>query len=264
MLRKNVASQKIYFRLILAADHTAATGKTVTAVRSIDGAAQGACTGTITEDGGGQYHLNASQADTNGNQIGYLFTATGCIPEHVFMTMVGAIFDEDLTAHATAGSAGAALTAAATAIAPNTIAAAVWDRLTSALVTAGSIGAYVLAFLDETISSRLADADYTAPSNSSIAAIKSKTDNLPGSPAAVSDIPTANANADALLDRSAGIETGWTLRQGLRVMLAVLAGKVSGAATTTATFRNPPDDKNRVVATVDANGNRSAVTYDKT
>jgi hypothetical protein len=41
-----------------------------------------------------------------------------------------------------------------------------------------------------------------------VAAIKAKTDNLPASPAAVSDIPTANQNRDALLNASpAG---GWT------------------------------------------------------
>jgi hypothetical protein len=73
-----------------------------------------------------------------------------------------------------------------------------------------------------------------------------------------------NANADALLDRADGIESGWTPRQALRVVLAALAGKLSGAATNTATIRNVDDTKTRITATVDADGNRSAVTYDKT
>jgi hypothetical protein len=47
-----------------------------------------------------------------------------------------------------------------------------------------------LSNLDASVSSRLASASYTAPANSDISAIKSKTDNLPASPAAVSDIPT--------------------------------------------------------------------------
>lgn len=47
-----------------------------------------------------------------------------------------------------------------------------------------------LSNLDASVSSRLASASYTAPANSDITAIKSKTDNLPASPAAVSDIPT--------------------------------------------------------------------------
>jgi hypothetical protein len=73
-----------------------------------------------------------------------------------------------------------------------------------------------------------------------------------------------NANADALLDRTDGIESGWTPRQALRIILAALGGKLSGAATNTATIRNVDDTKTRITATVDADGNRSAVSYDKT
>jgi hypothetical protein len=43
----------------------------------------------------------------------------------------------------------------------------------------------------------------------------------------------------------------------------VLAGEVSGGGTTTITFRSTDDTKDRVVATVDSNGNRTAITYDK-
>jgi hypothetical protein len=52
--------------------------------------------------------------------------------------------------------------------------------------------------LDASISSRLASASYTAPANSDITAIKSKTDSLPASPAAVSDIPTTAQIATAV------------------------------------------------------------------
>jgi hypothetical protein len=51
-----------------------------------------------------------------------------------------------------------------------------------------------LGRIDVAVSSRNA----TAPDNAGIAAIKAKTDNLPASPAAVSDIPTASANATAV------------------------------------------------------------------
>lgn len=91
-----------------------------------------------------------------------------------------------------------------------------------------------------------------------VAAIKAKTDNLPASPAATSDIPTANANADALLDRANGIETGYTLRQTIRLMSAVLAGKSTGHPGSPV-YRNMPDTADRVTATV-SSGNRSAVT----
>ena len=98
-----------------------------------------------------------------------------------------------------------------------------------------------------------------------IDAIKAQTDLLPAAPAATGDIPTAVQNADAMLDRASGIETGLTPRQALRLALAALAGKLSGAATTTITIRNAvADGKDRIVATVDADGNRTAITYDLT
>jgi hypothetical protein len=99
------------------------------------------------------------------------------------------------------------------------------------------------------------------------AAIKAKTDNLPASPAAVGSAMALTGGerdsvADALLDRASGIETSWTLRQALRILLAALGGKLSGAATATVLVRDVGDTKNRITATVDASGNRSAVTLD--
>lgn len=61
------------------------------------------------------------------------------------------------------------------------------------------------------------------------------------------------------------VETGLSVREALRLMAAALAGKISGAGTTTITIRNAVvDDKDRIVATVDGDGNRSAITYDLT
>jgi hypothetical protein len=73
-----------------------------------------------------------------------------------------------------------------------------------------------------------------------------------------------NEIAAAILDLSNGIETSLTLRQALRLMVAAAAGKVSGAATNTITFRNIGDSKNRIVASVDTYGNRSSITTDLT
>ena len=71
------------------------------------------------------------------------------------------------------------------------------------------------------------------------------------------------AIADTLLDLSGGIETGLTLRQAMRLLAAAEAGKLSGAATTTITIRNAvADNKNRITAVVDSDGNRSGITYD--
>ena len=45
---------------------------------------------------------------------------------------------------------------------------------------------------------------------------------------------------------------------------AAAAGKSNGLATTTARYRDKADSKDRIIATVDADGNRSAVTMDLT
>ncbi len=68
------------------------------------------------------------------------------------------------------------------------------------------------------------------------------------------------AGVDAVLDE--GVEGALTLRQALRLFLSVLVGKSSGGGSTAPAFRDQADSKNRVSATVDANGNRTAVTLD--
>ena len=80
MYRKNTSGQHIGFCAVKATDGTALTGATVTVRRSIDGAAQSATTGTVTELANGQYDFAPSAADLNGNNISFLFTATSMIP----------------------------------------------------------------------------------------------------------------------------------------------------------------------------------------
>lgn len=70
--------------------------------------------------------------------------------------------------------------------------------------------------------------------------------------------------ADALLDRSAGVETGLTVRQWLRLAASALFGKASGAGSATIRYRDVGDTKDRITASVDADGNRTAVTRDAT
>jgi len=48
--------------------------------------------------------------------------------------------------------------------------------------------------------------------------------------------------------------------QALKVLLAALAGRSSGGGTTSITFRDTANSINRIVATVDSNGNRTNVT----
>lgn len=263
-LKKNTAGQHVYG---LITGSGGDTGLTIAVKRSIDGGTYGAATGTVVEDGDGMYHLVTSAADTNGTNIGFVFTASPGAARTNFMVQaqtVGVIWDEPTANHTTTGSMGKAVADSAGGITANTLAAAIWATLTSAITTTGSIGKLLKDQLDVAVSTRLSEADYTGAANGDIAAIKSKTDNLPGAPAAVSDIPTANAVADALLDRTDGVQSSWTVRQALRIVLASLAGKLSGAGTGSVVIRDPGDTKNRISATCDVDGNRSAVTYDKT
>jgi hypothetical protein len=76
---------------------------------------------------------------------------------------------------------------------------------------------------------------------------------------AATDKAEATVEAAAL----AGIVEGTlTLEQVLRVILAGLVGKTTGGGTSSVSFRDVADTKNRIAATVDANRNRTAVTLD--
>ncbi len=77
----------------------------------------------------------------------------------------------------------------------------------------------------------------------------------------VQALPSAMAISTELLD-SSDVETGVTVKEALRIVLAALSGKISGAGTNTITIRDVNDTTDRITATVDADGNRTAVTVD--
>lgn len=83
MFLKNTASQFIHFQGVDATTGGIKSGVTWTVRRCIDGTFA-AATGTATEDGTtGWYKFALSQADTNGNNIGFNFTGTGAVPQTV-------------------------------------------------------------------------------------------------------------------------------------------------------------------------------------
>ena len=63
---------------------------------------------------------------------------------------------------------------------------------------------------------------------------------------------------------AAGDVDGFNLEEAMKICLSALAGKVTGGGTTTITFRSADDTTDRIVATVDSNGNRSSITLDST
>jgi hypothetical protein len=58
---------------------------------------------------------------------------------------------------------------------------------------------------------------------------------------------------------SAVVEGSMSFVEAVRLFLSVLTGKSSGGGTATVVFRDIGDSKNRISATVDADGNRTAV-----
>lgn len=78
-ITKNTALAAFPFKMVDSADHvTAETGVTVTATRSLDGAAFAACANAATEIGSGWYSINLAAADLNANTVILKFTGTGC------------------------------------------------------------------------------------------------------------------------------------------------------------------------------------------
>lgn len=76
----------------------------------------------------------------------------------------------------------------------------------------------------------------------------------------LSVVPTSAQIADAVHDEV--VDGTITFRQSIRLANSALGGKASGLNTTTAVYRDLADSKDRISATVDADGNRTAITRD--
>lgn len=78
-VQKNTALANFTFPMILSSDHvTGATGKTVTAQRSLDGAAFASCANAVTEISAGVYKITLAAADLNADTVMLKFTAADC------------------------------------------------------------------------------------------------------------------------------------------------------------------------------------------
>ncbi len=93
-------------------------------------------------------------------------------------------------------------------------------------------------------------ASYTAPDNAGITQIQADI-------SALNDISVAQIFAGGDMD-------GFNLEESQKLILAASAGTLSGAATTTVTITAVDGSKARLTATVDGDGNRSAVIKDAT
>jgi hypothetical protein len=222
----------VTFFMVLASDHlTPATGKTVSVTLSKNAAAFAAAAGAVTEIGNGWYALagNATDRNTLGD---LLLRATASACDETPGKLVIVPYDPFARVDANVNQwAGTTVPAPATAGVPKVD---VWYMVGDGPAAVGLAGV---------------GGQYAA--NSVVPASLSASER--------------NAIADAYLDRANAIETGLTPRGGFRLIAAAVAGKLSGAATTTITVRNAvADSKARLTATVDSDGNRTAITWDAT
>ncbi|HEX5635558.1 MAG TPA: hypothetical protein VFY78_00600 [Gammaproteobacteria bacterium] len=83
-IAKNTALNNFEFLMIDSTDgKTPKTGLTITATRSIDGAAFAACANSATEVASGIYKINLANTDLNGDVITFRFTGTGALDRFV-------------------------------------------------------------------------------------------------------------------------------------------------------------------------------------
>jgi hypothetical protein len=81
---KNIALNNFMFLMVELIDHvTPKTGLTITAERSIDGAAFAACANPVFEISNGIYKINLATSDLNGDIICLKFTATGADARYI-------------------------------------------------------------------------------------------------------------------------------------------------------------------------------------
>ncbi len=93
MYKKGVSGQFLYFSLtsVFSGNAVAGASGSVSGRRCVDGGAMSLLSGNIVEDAGGLYHANLYDWDTSGNNIGFLFTASGCAPVTFSVVTLGGI-----------------------------------------------------------------------------------------------------------------------------------------------------------------------------
>lgn len=180
-------------------------------------------------------------------------------------TVADAVWDEDATAHQTQGTFGQAI--GDPGADSDTIWALANTNLDAAVSSRMATYAQPTGFLAATFPGTVASTTNITAGTITTATNVTTVNGLAAGVITAASIATGAIDADALAadavdefwDETIGDST-ITARQALRLFVASLAGKLSGAATTTVTIRNAADTANVIVATVDADGNRSAVT----
>jgi hypothetical protein len=249
VMKKNVASQVIGAQLVSASDGSAFTGA-VTVYVTGDGGTQAAGSvgaGACTHEGNGFHTYLPAQAETNYDHIAFTFVGSGAVPSTVQMfTTFPQTGDNFTRLGAPAGASVSADIAAvksetATILADTNELQTDWanggrlDNILDARASQASVDdlptnaelATALGTADDAVLAAVATVDTV------VDAIKAKTDNLPASPAATGDIPTATQNADALLNRDMSAVSDTNSRSPLNALRFIRNRWAVGGTTLT-------------------------------
>jgi hypothetical protein len=211
--------------------------------------AQKAAAQTLSHEENGNYEVTLDATDTDTLGLLRLHVAeSGALPVwEDFMVVPANVWDSLFGASTLLVTpANASITAAkfaANAIDAGALAADAVTEIQSGLATAASISALnnlSAAQVNAEVDTALADYGAAQPG----------------------DIPTANANADALLDRASAVDT-YTVRQILRVLAAALGGEITFSGNT-ASVGAIDGSKNRITSETDAQEQRTNITIDAT
>lgn len=219
-MRRNAAGQYVGAQLINTTTGAPVTSGSTSVYVQGDASAQGIGTvggGAATHQGNGYWTYAPAQAETDYTHVAFTFVNASSINVSVQTWPIAYDASGQMT--------GVSLT---------TDQAVNVTKVAGTSQTAVDIGAR----LDVAVSTRLAEASYSAPLDAAgtrgavglaaanldtqLSGINAKTTNLPAAPAAVGDIPTAIQNADAVLARDIGSGTNAgtlnerTLRSALR------------------------------------------------
>lgn len=272
-IRKNTAGQIVKAQLVAVADGEDVTTGTTTVYVTAATGSQTAGSGTVAHEGNGVWSYIPTQAETNHDAVSYTWVNTAAVTvtkDYFPITLsdykATGFSTHDAAAVVSALGTGSGLTALATAANLATVDTVV-DAIkakTDNLPTDPADQSLIIAATDAIAALIGTPAVDLATDVAAVKADTAATLLDTGTDGVVLSSATQDAIATAILDLANGVETGETLRQALRLIRAVAVGKAAGLGTTTATFRDKADLKDRITATVDADGNRTAVTTDAT
>ena len=219
---------------------------------SIDGAGFADCAAEATEIGStGIYYLDLSTTETTMLNSAVVQIKGSDVRTHV----VQLVLDQDVRMRKAQAGAAGTITLDASASAKDDL----FNGLACEILSGTGVGQtrLVYDYVGSTKVASIVPNWTTNPDSTSIFHLRQAT----AADLRLVAADAANEIADAILDRSAGVETGLTPRQLFR-LLASFAGGLTSGFPTAPVFRDINDSKNRIVASLDSSGNRLVLTLD--